>query len=202
MVTIDILASPSVPGLNQPAVMGSTVTEVRTTPGRLDEGAVRTLVGFLWAPQDGVNEVLRKYPDGHPRLSLAKGLFSFLLLLLPPVFVGMNLGATAWISDRVSFRTPKDGRLVQLLLSWALTPFFLSLVVFFSTRTQAAVLFHGQSPFLILLPAVPLLFVASLGWRAAAAATRRREDQDPELAQDPLGEPDLESEYGFTSSDR
>ena len=166
MATTDLAFPSTPPSLDRPIIRGGSVVEMRGSP-------ILTVTKLLLDSNPQVGEVLSTYPVGHPRPAAVRGLFSFLLLLMPTSLVGIMLGTSVWISDRVSFRQVRDERIAKLFLAWGIAPGCFAGVVFFSLRTQAAVLFRGESPFLVLLPAIPLLTAAAFGWRAILNAERR-----------------------------
>ncbi len=183
MTMIDLTApTASLPPLLFPTWEAGFVAEAAAGRSTFEGRAIPTLISWIVDRGRGSGEVLQRYPIGHPRLMIANGFFAFLFFLMPFGIVGTVLGFMTWVRRRVVFPRARDERLARVFLAWSLAPTLYWAVVGFSRQAQAAVLFRGEPFFLVLLPALPLLFLAVGGWRATNKAER-----DIHLGGDPPG---------------
>ncbi len=173
MLAIDLWAPLDArPSLLQPAWVAETLEVVPQGDPLRHGRAVSALAVLVQRGEERQEEVLLKYPPGHPRLVLTQGLVAALLMGFPLGLVGVVLGANAWVQDRASFRRPKDERVATVILAWVIVPTSYWVVFSISLDAQVSVLFQGEPPILILVPVLPLILAGMLGWRAARRLER------------------------------
>lgn len=113
--------------------------------------------------------VLSSYPTDHPRVLMYDvASRAAQLLLLPAVLVGTVMGLGAWVRDRVMFRAPGDELVARWVLALMLSPLMLAVIVSWSGGYSYEIMFMGQSILLVLVPYLPAVAVAAVGWRRAS----------------------------------
>lgn len=135
------------------------------------KGAVRTLIAWMRGEIQGTGEILRTYPPGHPRFVSMEALARGATLLLPVITVGIVLGIGAWMRNRVIFRTGRDEIIARWVVAFLIAPVVAGRVASWSSSSYE-VLFRGKPLWIVLIPYVPFLVLAALGWRAARRAER------------------------------
>ncbi len=115
-----------------------------------------------------VHVVLREYPVSHPRAQAQSAIVRAGMLLLPVVLVGCVLGLDAWMTDRVVFRFPRDATVARWALALLFAPAATALLLNWSSGYTYSILFRGQPLLLALVPYLPAIACAAIGWRFAA----------------------------------
>ena len=139
-------------------------------------GVLRAAIALGSGSLREAHVVLTTYPAGHPRTVAHEALVRAGLLLLPVVLVGLVLGIGAWVNARVIFRAPRDAVVARWVIAWLLVPGATALIVSWSGGYGYETLFRGQPLWLPLVPYVPALALAGVGWRAAARRHDAPED--------------------------
>jgi hypothetical protein len=117
-----------------------------------------------------MHELLRSYPPSHPRMVAADVVERLAFFALPFITMGLVLGISAWLGARVIFRAPRDEVVARWFLAWVLAPVAWVLIPTWSGQSNYRILFLGKSLWLPLVPYLPFLVLAALGWRAAHRA--------------------------------
>lgn len=118
-----------------------------------------------------VGETLRVYPVNHARVVASESLGGLALLIMPGILIGLVLGVSAWMRDRVTFRTLRDERVARWVIAWLLVPGAWAFIGNWSLGYQYRILFRGQPIWLILVPYLPALLLATIGWRRSQRNT-------------------------------
>jgi hypothetical protein len=143
--------------------------DVERTRSPMDTlGGIRTGVAFLRGDIAGAGERLERYPRDHPRTTALDMTHRLALLLLPFIVTGVILGVSAWVRARVIFRRRRDATVAHWVLAWLLVPLTGLWVTSWATGMHHRVLFRQDPLWMSLVPYVPFVVVAALGWWAAA----------------------------------
>ena len=130
-------------------------------------GYLRTGLQLLRDQPAAMHEPLgASWSQDNPRALAVDAVYNSATLLLPFVLVGVTLGITTWIRNRVSFRSARDEVVARWFIALVCAPFVWGIVTGWSQRTTYAAL-HDMRFFLPLEPYVPFVILALLGWRAA-----------------------------------
>jgi hypothetical protein len=149
----------------------------------------RSLAALLRGGWTGAGELLHSYPLGHPRVVAEHALARGGLLLLPLVLVGLVMGVAAWSTERVTFRTATDGTVARWAVAWVLVPAAFALVLNWSESYAYRILFRGAPLWLPLVPYVPALIIALVGWRAAGRRSVPSATEGPPRGRDGQADP-------------
>ena len=114
----------------------------------------------------GVPVVLTKYAVNHPRVIATETLKRAGMLLLPVILAGMMIGVTSWVHANVIFRAPRSAVIARQVITWILVPGVSVMLISWSDGYSYSVLFRGGTPLLMLLPYLPALALAVVGWRS------------------------------------
>lgn len=121
-----------------------------------------------------VHVIFREYSALDPRARAESAIVRAGMLLLPLLLVGCVLGLNAWMTDRVVFRFPRDSIVVRWVLALLFAPAAAALLLTWSSGYAYSILFRGQPLLLALIPYVPAMACAVIGWRFAARTYRVR----------------------------
>jgi len=118
----------------------------------------------------GAPIVLTKYPVSHPRVIATETLKRAGMLLLPVILAGMMIGVTSWVHANVIFRAARSAVIARQVITWILVPCVSVMLISWSDGYSYNVLFRGVTPLLMLLPYLPALALAVVGWRSTPRA--------------------------------
>ncbi len=138
----------------------------------MQDSVLRAAVELKVGAVRDVHVVLREYPALHPRARAQSAIVRAAMLLLPVLLVGCVLGLNAWMTDRVVFRFPRDAMVARWVLALLFAPAATALLLSWSSGYAYDILFRGQPLLLALVPYLPAVACATVGWRFAARTYR------------------------------
>ena len=144
--------------------------DVFTMPAQ--DSVLRAVVDLNGGSVRDVHVVLREYPTLHPRARAETAIVRAGMLLFPVLLVGCVLGLNAWMTDRVVFRFPRDAIVARWALALLFAPAAAALLLSWSSGYAYDILFRGQPLLLPLVPYLPAMACAAIGWRFAARTYR------------------------------
>lgn len=132
------------------------------------DGAIRTGLSLALgnAPETPPN--LHGHYRASPRQLGIDLLSAYGLMLLPFIGMGIVLGATTWVRQRVTFRTSRDEIVARWVLAWLLTGSAVALFLSWPLGMHYRLSVGRASFWEPVVVALPFLALAALGWRAAA----------------------------------
>ena len=137
-----------------------------------EDSVLRAAVELQVGTVRDVHVVLREYPVSHPRAQAQSAIVRGGMLLLPVLLIGCVLGLNAWMTDRVVFRFPRDAMVARWVLALLFAPTATALLLSWSSGYAYDILFRGQPLLLSLVPYLPAIACATVGWRFAAQTYR------------------------------
>jgi len=148
-------------------VMTGAMLLLATANSVVDSGTRPTAISAVVAEVSrSTPVVLTKYPASHPRVIATETLKRAGMLLLPMILAGMMIGVTSWVHANVIFRAPRSAVIARQVITWILVPGVSVMLISWSDGYSYSVLFRGSTPLLMLLPYLPALALAVVGWRS------------------------------------
>lgn len=174
MVVADMVASP--------ALERARAAEARRAPATwplardtfdvrfpiVRDGAIRTGVALALGNAPATPPELTGHYRADPRRLGIDLLFAYGMMLIPFIGMGIVLGATSWVRQRVTFRSARDEVVARWVLAWLLTGSTVALFVNWPLGMQYRISVGRASFWEPVLVSLPFLALAALGWRAAA----------------------------------
>lgn len=130
-------------------------------------GVLRTAAYLIVEQPREIGERLARYPAGHPRVVAAVTVQNAATFLLPLILAGIVVGASAWVRERVIFRSTRDEVVARWFLAWVLAFAAWRVIGSWSSGYSYEMLFRDGSLWLPLVPYAPFVILGALGWHAA-----------------------------------
>jgi hypothetical protein len=92
--------------------------------------------------------------------------------VLPALLAGLVLGMGSWLTTRVTFRSPRDGRILRVVSAWIVVMATSGVIYAWANDMNFGVEARHLSFAWLFVPIVPAALLSALGWRSASRTSR------------------------------